>query len=43
MITRLSVDSKSPYGIAVKQLAFVIVGVSFRTDRTSIDPQDGIS
>ena len=29
MITRLSVDSKSPYGIAVKQLAFVIVGVSF--------------
>lgn len=29
MITRLSVQSKSPYGIAIRQLVFVVVGIVF--------------
>ena len=29
MITRLSAQSKSPYGIAIRQLAFVVVGIVF--------------
>ena len=29
MITRLSAQSKSPYGIAIRQLVFVVVGIVF--------------
>ena len=29
MITRLSTQSKSPYGIAIRQLVFVVVGIVF--------------
>ena len=40
MITRLSAQSKSPYGIAIRQLVFVVVGIDFWSYCSGSDPED---